>query len=497
MAHGASRSGGLPAFFRVVVPTAIAFLLALVLEPLIEPDFSPIFLGAIALSTWRWGMQAGVFSGILSGLALLVLFLPPHYTLAIASWAVVVREVSFLATAGLIVWLVKRFSDALAEIRTREERLRIALLKSPVVVFHQNVALRYVWVFHPFPQHDGISLLNKFDYDLFTPAEAAELTRVKQKVLSSGAAVHEEVKLTSGGETRIFELAIEPFRGASGEVEGILGTAIDVTDHRRHEAQLKASQEQLRRLAVHFTEVQEKERGFTSREIHDNVGQILSALDIELSIVAGQMSQGTVPATALPLVNAISEALTRTIDWSEKISTGLKPSLLENLGLAAAIENEGLLFQTRTGIRVNTRMLAPVRVAPEVSTLVFRMYQEVLANVAQHANATEVDTSLRPEGDFVFLKVQDNGRGITTEQMHAPASLGLLELHERARLFGGVVNIHGSPEEGTTLCIGIPNRTELCNSNSLTVLTLGGHGENGGECVCPVDGSPCEPSRCS
>ena len=253
----------------------------------------------------------------------------------------------------------------------------------------------------------------------------------------------------------------------------------------------------MRRLAVHFSEVQEKERGLTSHEIHDNVGQILSALNIGLSIIAGQMSHGTVPATAVSRVNAISEALTRTIDWSEKISTGLKPSLLENLGLAAAIENEGVLFQTRTGIRVTTRKMAAVRVAPEVATLVFRMYQEMLANVEQHANATEVDTSLRPEGNLVFLKVQDNGRGITTEQIQNPASLGLLEIHERARLFGGVINIHGSPEEGTTVCIGIPNGPEMPRDNGIPVLTQCGNEEGVGECVCPVDGSPCEPYNCS
>ena len=150
MPDRASRNGDRFSFLRAAVPTAAAFLLALILEPLIKQT-SAHFSAAIALSTWRWVIRGGVFSAVLSSLALLVLFLPPHYTLAITIGAVVVREVSFLATAGFIVWLVKRFAHALADIRTREERLRIALIKSPVAVFHQNTDLRYIWVFRSFP----------------------------------------------------------------------------------------------------------------------------------------------------------------------------------------------------------------------------------------------------------------------------------------------------------------------------------------------------------
>jgi signal transduction histidine kinase len=452
---------------KVAALGGVAFAMSLVLEPWLEPDFSPLFLGAVALSARRWGKWAGAASALLTIPALLVLFLPPHNTLQVASLPVALRLVSFLATAALIVWLVEQFRasqqrlvKSLEEVRTREERFRVALLKSPVVVFHQDTELRYTWVYNPFPEHADGSYLHKLDTDLFRPEEAADLTRIKRQVLASGQGIRTDVHLTDrSGACHIMDVMFEPFRDSDGRIVGLLGTAVDVTDRRLQEDRLKQFGEQFRSLAWHLQTTHEDQRALTSREIHDHVSQMLAALDLELATIARMLETGDDRTVICERLRAIGATLSTTITTSERISAELRPSLLDNLGLASAIEAEAQEFQARTGVSVVTTHLETATLAPEISTAVFRIVQEGLAGIEAASGATSVSISLRKGFTGLVLQLRDNGRSRTAGDGTDAESLRLLGMRELAGSFGGRITIQGIRGRGTTMWLEIPVRS--------------------------------------
>ena len=451
-------------YLSVLSLTALGLGLSLLLEPWLEPDFSVLFLGAVALAARKWGMRAGIASELFAIPSLLMLYLPPHYTFHIASIHVAARLGSFVATAALIVWVTERsrrvereLSNTLEEVRTREERFRVALLKSPVVVFHQNTDLRYIWVYNPFPEHTGVTLLNKLDSDLFPADEAAELTRIKRGVLATGEGVREEVVLSSRGGKVTMDVTFEPFLDSDGKIAGVLGTAVDITEQKRHERNLRDSQDRFRSLAWHLRSTLEDQRTMTSREIHDNVSQMLAALDLELATISRMVSDGDGRSEIGGRLRAIEAVLSSTIETSERISSRLRPSLLDNLGLASAIESQVREFQGRTGIAAFTSSLAAAELSSEVSTGAFRIVQQILAGIESRADATCVSISLRQGFAGLVLQIHDNGRSAAIENEEGGSgSLRLLDIQERASSFGGRATIHTVRGQGTTVWVEIP-----------------------------------------
>jgi signal transduction histidine kinase len=146
-----------------------------------------------------------------------------------------------------------------------------------------------------------------------------------------------------------------------------------------------------------------------------------------------------------------------TIQTVRRISTELRPGILDDLGLVAAVEWAAEEFQARTGTKCHISLpRADLTLDPERATAVFRIFQETLTNVARHANATEVDVRLAYDQRDVSLEVRDNGNGISEEQLAAADSLGLLGMLERALLLGGELTIDGVPGKGTTVRVRIP-----------------------------------------
>jgi len=339
--------------------------------------------------------------------------------------------------------------------RRRLELFRAALLNSPIVVFHQNADLRYTWIHNPFAEHAGISLLDKTDAELFPADEAEQLSRLKRGVLSSGKGARQELSLTTEGQLRVMDLRIEPFRDSSGQLAGIVGTAVDITERKRNEQRLIDSRGQLRGLAAHLQVLREKERQLTSHEVHD-IGQKLTALDYQLSVLARHLAEGAHPDDMAERLKAVSGILGSTIESSARISTDLRPSLLDNLGLAATLEWHAKEFASRTGIRAVVEALEDVRVGPDADIAVFRILQNTLTNVERHSQASEVRISLRRVDRKLILKVGDNGTGIAGDKVADPGSLGLLAMRELAVLCGGRIDIHGVSEKGTTVSLKIP-----------------------------------------
>jgi PAS domain S-box-containing protein len=228
--------------------------------------------------------------------------------------------------------------------------------------------------------------------------------------------------------------------------------------HAREE--LRASQEQLRALAAHLQSVREEERKLMTREIHDELGQALTGFKMDLVWIRNRMQGEDAVTSRQPILEKIGKMgtlLDATANLMRRLCTELRPGVLDDLGLVAAIEWQAREYQSRTGIKCETCLeLGEVEVDPERSTALFRIFQEILTNVARHARATRVEAILRKAGSDVLLEVKDNGRGITRGELAGKKSLGLLGMRERALILGGEVEIRGAAGKGTTVKVRMP-----------------------------------------
>jgi len=223
----------------------------------------------------------------------------------------------------------------------------------------------------------------------------------------------------------------------------------------RKSERLRESEEKLRRLAAHLISVREEERAHIAREIHDELGQVLTGLKMEVTWLAKRLKERPL----IEKTDSMCKLIDTTVQTVRKIATGLRPEMLDDMGLVAAVAWQAKDFQKRTGIRCRTKLPGEnVKLDADVSTTMFRIFQEILTNVARHSRATRVDLELSVNEGSVALEVIDNGVGIADAELNGKKSLGLLGMHERALLFGGEVKITGTAGHGTRVSVSIPMR---------------------------------------
>ena len=220
-------------------------------------------------------------------------------------------------------------------------------------------------------------------------------------------------------------------------------------------AQLENSRAQLLLLAQHEQTRREEDRARMAREIHDELGQALTGLKMDLAWL--QKHTRPKQKDLLQKFRDMSDLVDTTIQDVRRIATELRPGMLDDLGLVPAMEWQLQEFQKRSGIRCRfTSSLEEVALDAEETTVLFRILQETLTNVARHASATRVEVSLDEEQGYVRLRVQDNGRGITESEVEGSRSFGLLGMRERVLLRSGDFSIQGTPGQGTTVVIKLP-----------------------------------------
>jgi signal transduction histidine kinase len=224
---------------------------------------------------------------------------------------------------------------------------------------------------------------------------------------------------------------------------------------RNAQRRLSRSREQLRSLAARLESIREEERSRIAREVHDVLGQSLTGIKMDAAWILSRL-----PDTQSKLAErakSMSALIDSTIQTVRRIAADLRPGILDNLGLVAAVEWQASEFQTRTGIhcRVSSN-LRDASLASESATAVFRIFQETLTNVARHAQATIVSVDLGEEKGCIVLQVVDNGRGIDLAELTQSKSVGLLGMRERAAILGGDLVISGAPGQGTTVILSVP-----------------------------------------
>jgi signal transduction histidine kinase len=231
----------------------------------------------------------------------------------------------------------------------------------------------------------------------------------------------------------------------------------DMLERRLAERELERSHEQFRGLARRMQSVREEERERIAREIHDELAQSLTAMKMDLSWLKSRLYEDQ--GSALTKTEDMLKLVNTTMETVRRISTALRPAILDHLGLGAAIQWQANEFQTRTGIQCRLTVTPEdITLDRHRSTSIFRVFQEFLTNVALHANATEVNATLKREEDQLLLELGDNGRGITEKQIYDPKSLGLLGIRERVLLLFGEFNIRGITGEGTMITVRVPLR---------------------------------------
>lgn len=240
----------------------------------------------------------------------------------------------------------------------------------------------------------------------------------------------------------------------------ILSIARDITERKLSEERLRRSSKLLRELAIHIQSVREEERTMIAQEIHDELGQVLTALKIHITLLSNKLNKDQEPLKEK--INSVLDLIDSSVESVQKISTKLRPRILDELGLNAAIEWQSEEFQKLTNIIVS--LVLPkdeLNLDADKATALFRIFQEALINVARHSGADKVNVTLSKHHTNIYLEIRDNGKGITNDQIKDFKSLGIHGMKERAIVFGGDVIIEGISGKGTLVKVQIPAYEQL------------------------------------
>jgi len=294
---------------------------------------------------------------------------------------------------------------------------------------------------------------------LFDAFEADKRKSLEQALLESaakGTLLNWEGHTKGRVRQKWINLRSTPHRFDSGVVEW-RGIATNVTDSKESEAELRASRQQLAELSTHLEAVKEEERERISRDIHDELGSILVFLKIEAAHLASKLPKGADPLREK--AHSIEHLLDQAMSTASRVARELRPGILKEFGLSAAIECQAEDFTQRFGIpcRVQCDEEA-IEPEPDTSLALFRIAQEALTNVAKHAHASLVVMRLRRERGNILLEIRDNGRGISEVDMQKPKSFGLRGIRERVLSLAGDFAIGPAEHGGTHIVLRVPER---------------------------------------
>ena len=296
--------------------------------------------------------------------------------------------------------------------------------------------------------------LNGKKFTVILPKEEIQKANgIFVKTMSGEPAGPEELEIIRKDNSRVVvEISTYPVK-IEEQLLG-LGIARDVTERKRYERQLINSREQLRNLSSHLQTVREEERSTIARDIHDDLGQSLSALNMDLSWL--EMDMYVNKEESMKKINTMKNLIENSIKFIQRVSAELSPSILYDFGLSSAIQWQHDEFRKRTGIKCSLTIKPEEIVVDEkLSIAIFRILQESLTNIMRHAKATKLDVKLQFLNNHLELVVRDNGIGIDEKCIKDPKSFGLTGMQERIYPWGGKVEIKGVKGKGTTVNVNV------------------------------------------
>jgi PAS domain S-box-containing protein len=369
-----------------------------------------------------------------------------------------------IAVAGIGVDITERsrLEDALAE---SERRFRSFMDNAPAIAWIKDASQRYTYVNEPFARYHGRAagdILGRDDTQLF-PAEVASYFRSHDEEVRNGRGAVQGVRQVRqpDGSTAHWLTVKFPFADAAG-ANSLAGFAVDVSARVDAEDKARRYAEDVRSLLNRLVQTQEAERRRVADELHDLIGQNLTALGIDLQALKQQL-QSRGDMIAAPRLEAMAGLVETTIDAIRGVITDLRPAALEEFGLVPALRWYASVFSERTGIKVATQVTGPAtRLSSDAELALFRIVQETLTNVAKHSGAASVKVAIRYGdgacGDGVHLSVEDDGRGFADAAGARSAKrggFGLTTMRERAQAHGGQLRVE-FPGRGTRVVVEIP-----------------------------------------
>jgi two-component system sensor histidine kinase UhpB len=382
------------------------------------------------------------------------------------------KGVNFVFTTALILYLVlrrtlRRRRMAQEALRLSQQRFEFVALATTDAIWDLNLQTKVVWWSEGLQKLFGYrseDISSKFEWWLerVHPDDRERVTTSIQGIVESGGR-------TWAGEYR-FRRQDQTYatvldRGyiildATGTPVRLVGGLSDISQRRLAEQALENSRQQLRALTARLQFGREEERTKVAREIHDDLGQLLTAIKLNLEWLERKIGNNGKEMDLDPFLERILESgemIQSAIQSVQRIATDLRPAVLDNLGLVEAIREETQRFEQRSGISCNLEAPSvPPQLSPQSSTAIFRVFQEALTNVARHARASVVRISLEIQGDQILLQVEDNGKGIELAAIVDPHSLGLLGMTERASVLGGQVAVAAINPQGTRVTLRLP-----------------------------------------
>jgi PAS domain S-box-containing protein len=343
----------------------------------------------------------------------------------------------------------------------REEYLRLVIDTIPTMAWSVRPDGVVDFLNQRWSEYSGLSL-ERYVKDPTDPIHPEDIPRFLEKWhanMAVGESSEHEIRLRrADGEYRWFLVRTVPLRDERGDIVKWYGTSTDIEDRKRAEHALRDASVQLQALSRRLVELQEAERKELARELHDRIGQNLTALNINLNIL-----KTTLPSQATDELRArladsekLIESTTAAIG---NVVSELRPPMLDDHGLVLAFEWYAKQFSARTGIDVAVRRLESAeRLAPEMEIALFRIAQEALNNVLKHARASRVEITLERSGSEYVMSVEDDGVGYDAAEKRAAQrpGLGMVTMRERSQAVGGKFEVHAVPGDGTRLTVRVP-----------------------------------------
>ncbi len=354
----------------------------------------------------------------------------------------------------------KRAEEALA---TREEYYRTLFDLSPSGIIVEDTEGKIIEVNDTFCKLMGYQmneLINK-NVKTFVPEEKHQTVNNNlKKLLNEKILEHEVVNISKYGSHIISQLRETLITLPNGE-KAILSIANDITEKKQAEAELQNSREELRRLASHLQTVREEERSAIARELHDELGQILTSLKLNLSLMKRQIKDKSIyePETLENEIASMTNLIDHAVAGVRKLITELRPELLDKLGLIAALEWLIDDFSKTTKLKYSFDCeFEELQLDENAKLAIFRITQESLTNTAKYSGATSIKVFLGIHENKLCLKIEDNGKGISQDEIGGKHSFGLLGMRERANLIGAQFKIFKGENSGTTVLLTLDKK---------------------------------------